>query len=59
MNQSTSTNRFLTPEEVAADLAADQAYQAMLGEKIQSLKDLIGPSIKVTLTNEFGASMTY
>jgi hypothetical protein len=56
---SASVNTFLTDEEVQAEQAATQAYNDLLGEKIQSLKDLVGPNIKVTLTNEFGASMTY
>jgi FPC/CPF motif-containing protein YcgG len=51
----TSINTFESPE----DAAAEQAYNDMLGEAIQSLKALVGPDIKVTLTNEFGASMTY
>jgi hypothetical protein len=56
---SPSLVRFLTPDEVAAQEAHEAAYHSALAESIQSLKDLVGPGIRVTLTNEFGASVNY
>jgi hypothetical protein len=52
---SPAINTIVTAEDEADELA----YQTLLGERIQALKDLVGQNIKVTLTNEFGASMTY
>lgn len=46
-------------EQDAADDAADQAALSVLGEAIQSLKDLVGSGITITFTNEFGASVNY
>ena len=52
---SPAINTIVTAEDEADELA----YQTLLGERIQALKDLVGQNIKVTLANEFGASMTY
>jgi hypothetical protein len=52
---SPAINTIVTAEDEADELA----YQTLLGEKIQALKDLVGQNIKVTLTNEFGVTVHY
>lgn len=48
-------NSFLTPEDEALELA----YASTLDDAIQRLKGVVGSGMKITLTNEFGASVIY
>ena len=52
---STNTNSYRSAEDEAAELA----YQTMVGEAIQALRNILRDSIKITLTNEFGAAVHY
>jgi hypothetical protein len=51
----TSWNSFETPE----DREAQKVYDAAFSAAIQTLRDMIGPNIKITLTNEYGASVQH
>ena len=51
--------RSINTVESEEDIAAELAYQTMVGEAIQALRNILRDSIKITLTNEFGASVDY
>lgn len=59
MSCSVASAIFLTPEELAADCALESAHGTLLNEAIQRVKDLVGPGVTVTISNEFGASVVH
>jgi len=49
-------NTFVTPEDEAAEKIREEAYQLRLDEAVAALKAVVGPTITITLSNEFGGS---